>query len=178
MKLNEELVDLGPQAYHSYRKPNRKNLRVKANFYFSDRPKSQKVQFLAFKTLELAKEYMDRNYPYASGSHQVDGAVGYFQPVRKLDDNYLIGVIVTGGEWVKDVIINHECCHAVFHWFVRNGMGSKIDEEEFCIKLGSISASILRICLEAYHVDEVLPASKNSKPPIRDSASNAKSRKR
>lgn len=171
---------MAPQAYHHYRKPNKKNLRVKANFYFSGRASGPKVQFLAFKTLELAREYIQTKYPYVSEKYRLDDAVGYFQPVWKSGDKDLIGVIVTGGDWVKDVIINHECAHAVFHWFVRDGLGGKteIDEEVFCTKLGSLSASILRICLESYHVNELLPPTKNTKSSVRDGASNAKSGKR
>lgn len=178
MKLNEELMDLGPLAYHHYQKPNKKNLRVKANFFFSDRARGQKIQFLAFKTIELAREYIQSKYPSSLITYKPDDAVGYFQPVRKSDDKDLIGVIVTGGDWVKDVIITHECCHAVFHWFVRNGRSGNIDEEEFCIKLGSLSASILRICLESFHVDELVPPSKNTKSSVRDGTGNSKGRKR
>jgi hypothetical protein len=110
--------------------------------------------------------------------NELDDAVGYFQPVQKHDDKALIGVIVTGGEWVKDLIITHECCHAVFHWFVRNGRGNGINEEEFCIKLGILSAAVMRICLEALPADEVLPPSTDNKPPVRDRPSNTKGRKR
>ena len=153
-KRSEGILALAPVVYNLYKKPNRKNLRVKARFYYASQAKGFKFEFLAFKTIEQAREYVMK--VDSSGYKDVADGLGYFLSIREPGNPDLIGVIVTGGEWVKDGIIVHECSHAVFHWFER--MGKDIDEELFCTILGRISAAILRICLDSYSADELLPS--------------------
>ena len=103
----------------------------------------------------MARAYIRDKYLDPDDYRSMSEAVGYFQPVRCDKNKSLIGVIVTGGEWIKDMVVVHECGHAVFHWFLRSGR--QVDEEEFCTKLGRLSGCALRLCLESLSADELLP---------------------
>ena len=118
-----------------------------------------KIEFLAFKSIELARQYAIKSYPETAKDLDVNKAVGLFQPVVSPQDKNLIGVIITGGEWVKDFVVIHESAHAVFHWFERGR--KKLDEESYCTLLGKLSAAIIRFVFE--YDSEIIPTNPSGK---------------
>lgn len=122
-----------------------------------------KIEFLAFNTIEDARKYAVSNYPGTASDLDIDKAVGLFQPVYSSQDPNLIGVIITGGDWIKDFIVNHECAHAVFHWFERSR--KDLNEELYCTLLGKLSAGILRFILENDPDAELFPNLANPGSP-------------